>query len=549
MPTEAVHRSRRSRDWWNVADICEAVTQAIPDHVAISQGENKIAWAELDRRADGVAATLLSAGLPRQSRVALYMYNSPEYLEAFIAATKASLVPVNTNFRYRDAELAYLWGDADAAAVVFHGAFDDTVARVRDRVPTVEQWIRVDDGTGECPSWAVPYESAAATPAAAAPWPRSARDRVFLYTGGTTGMPKGVMLEQRQLLALPMRFAPDELDVLITDLVERGPGDTVLIAPPLMHGTGTLAALQALLTGGTASLLPSRRFDPVELWDTAERDSATQICIVGDAFARPMLAALESHPRRWDLAGVDRVISAGAMFGESIKRGLIDRIAGLSILDQLGSTENGGAGTQISTADAIGGTGEFEMAPGVRVIDDDNRDVAAGSGTIGRVAIPGGALGYHKDPDRSSQTFLVLDGKKYTVAGDFATIESDGTVRLLGRGSQCINTGGEKVFAEEVEEVLKSHAAVADALVVGTPDERFGSIVTAVVEADHQVADEELIEHVKSTLAAYKAPRHIVRVSSLGRTPSGKADYPAIRALAIEELGRRSGSSKDEGDS
>lgn len=533
--------NRRTQDWWNVADISEAVAEAIPNRVAVSQGEHTVTWATLNSRADGVAATLVDAGLERQDRVALYMYNAPEYLESFIAATKVSLVPVNTNFRYRDAELVYLWTNADAAAVVFHSAFTESVDRIRHQVPTVKQWIWVDDGHGECPPWAISYDNAAAAPVSPAPWPRSADDLIFIYTGGTTGMPKGVMVKQRQLLVLPMRFAPTERSELISELATRTRGDTILVAPPLMHGTGTLAALQGLLTGGAVSLLPGRRFDPLELWDTAARDEVAQICIVGDAFARPMLDALTTHPGRWQLAGLHRVISAGAMFSEPVKRGLMKAIPGLTILDQLGSTENGGAGTLVSEAGSDFDTGVFELAPGVRVIDADNRDVVAGSGVVGRIAIPGGALGYHKDPERTAQTFIVLDGRRYTVAGDFATVESDGTVRLLGRGSQCINTGGEKVFAEEVEEALKSHAAVKDALVVGTPDERFGNVVTAVVETDDSITDQELIHHVKSTLASYKAPRNVVRVDSVGRAPNGKADYPAIRTLAMERLSRAAG--------
>lgn len=528
----------RRQAWWNVADICEAVAAEIPDHIAISQGDRKLRWRDFDRRADGLAATLLHAGLQQQDRVALYMYNSPEYLESFVAATKASLVPVNTNFRYRDGELAYLWSNADAAAVIFHGRFSETAGRVRRELPGIKAWVWVDDGTGECPSWATPYETAATTPTYTAAWPRSIDDLIFLYTGGTTGLPKGVMFKQCQMLALPMRFAPTELNVLVRGLTERGPGDTMLIAPPLMHGTGTVAALQALLSGGTASLLPSRRFDPIELWDTVDRDDVTQICIVGDAFARPMCDALQENVGRWQIRKLNRVVSAGAMFSEGVKHELMGLVPGLSIFDQLGSTENGGAGTLVSSAGTNSPTGTFELAPGVRVIDGDNRDVVAGSGVAGRIAIPGGAIGYHKDPDRSAQTFLVLDGRRYTVAGDFATIESDGTVRLLGRGSQCINTGGEKVFAEEVEEVLKSHPGVNDAVVVGTPHQRFGSVVTAVVEATDDADDEALVEHVRAVLAAYKAPRHIVRVASLGRAPNGKADYPTIRTLAIEQLSR-----------
>jgi fatty-acyl-CoA synthase len=528
---------------WTVADICEAFARAIPDATAVVQGDRRHSWRDFDRSADGIAAALLAAGLDRQDRVALYLYNSPEYLEAYVGATKASLVPVNTNYRYADDELTYLWDDADAVAVVFHGAFTDTVERVRGRVATVRLWLWVDDHTGPCPAWAVPYEAAAATKRTAPAWTRGGDDLVFVYTGGTTGLPKGVKVRQSDFIRAATAGVtadsrpPADLEEFVQSRVAGGPGFVVLPAPPLMHGTGVAGALHGLLNGGAVVLLASRRFDAVELWDVVEREQVRLLTVVGDAFARPILDALDAEPGRWRLSCLRLIVSAGAMFSESTKRGLLGHLPGLKLIDQLGSSENGGAATSVSRSGRLSGTGAFRPMPGVRVIGDDGRDVEPGSGQVGVIAIPGGADGYHKDPVKTAATFQLIDGRRYTVAGDHATIEADGSIRFLGRGSVCINTGGEKVFPEEVEEALKSHAAVRDAVVVGVPDDRFGEAIAAVVELDDRaVGDADLVEHVKARLARYKAPRHLVRVDSVGRSPNGKTDYPAIRALALDRL-------------
>jgi fatty-acyl-CoA synthase len=525
---------------WNIADTCEAFAQAIPDATAVVQDTRRLSWREFDRRADGIAATLLDRALAPQDRVALYLYNCPEYLETFVAATKASLVPVNTNYRYADDELAYLWNDADAAAVVFHGVFTDTVKRLRGRVATARLWLWVDDGSSPCPRWAIPYETAATAAPRGASSGRSGSDLVFVYTGGTTGLPKGVMMRQSSIVGPTVesvRQRPADLEEYVHARVARGPGDVVLPAPPLMHGTGLMGGMRGLLTGGTVVMLGCRRFDAVELWDVVEREQVQLLTIVGDAFARPMLEALDAEPGRWNLGQLRSILSAGAMFSEPVKRGLLRHLADLKLIDQLGSSENSGGATSVSRSGQLEDTAAFRPLPGVRVIGDDGCDVLPGSGQVGVIAIPGGADGYHKDPAKTAATFRTIDGARYTVAGDHATIEADGSIRFLGRGSVCINTGGEKVFPEEVEEALKTHAAVRDAIVVGTPHERLGEAITAVVELfDQRVDDTELINHVKSRLAHYKAPRHVVRVDSVGRAPNGKADFPAIRALAVERL-------------
>jgi acyl-CoA synthetase (AMP-forming)/AMP-acid ligase II len=524
----------------NVADVCEAFARARPEATAVVQGHHRVSWGEFDRRAGGVAAALLGAGLDRQDRVALYLHNTPEYLEAFVAATKASFVPVNTNYRYADDELRHLWNDADAAAVVFHGRFADTAERVRRRVPTVRLWLWVDDGTGPCPSWAVPFEAAAALPSTSAPWERSAHDLVFVYTGGTTGLPKGVMWEQSTLVAPGVAAGggtASSVEEHVARCIERDRVDVVLPAPPLMHGTGMMTALRGLLNGGTVALLPGGRFEAVALLDTLAAEQVVMASIVGDAFGRPTMEALDTQPGRWDLSALRVLMSAGAMFSEPVKRGILAHVPHVLIVDQLGSSENAGAAFSYTGADTPGSTAAFRPEPGVRVLAPDGRDVEPGSGEVGVIAIPGGAVGYHKDPVKTAATFPVIDGVRYTVAGDHATIEADGTLRLLGRGSVCINTGGEKVFPEEVEEALKTHPSIRDAVVVGVPDPRMGEAIAAAVELADQVGEAELIEHVKGRLARYKAPRHVIGVESVGRAPNGKADYPATRALVLERLG------------
>ncbi|MDZ7734656.1 MAG: AMP-binding protein [Acidimicrobiia bacterium] len=415
----------------NLADLLEALADAVGARDAVIQGGRRLSWSELDRRAWGVATALVDAGLGRGARVALYLRNCPEYLEGHVGALKASLVPVNTNYRYVDDELVHLWNDADAAAVIFHGAFADVVERIRGRVPLVRSWLWVDDDSGPCPTWARPYEDAICTPRFEPPWPRSYDDLVFIYTGGTTGLPKGVMWDQDLYLR---RFARETGD--LGSLAARRVAAMqrkALPAAPLMHGTGSATAIGTLMEAGTVVLLPSARFDAAELWNEVERHGVGSVTIVGDAFARPMVDALDAEPDRWDLGGLRRVVSAGAMFSAPVKARLLDHLPHLVLRDQLGSSENALSGMRVHRG-AADGTATFDLAPGVRVLDDDGHDVEAGSGQVGVLAAPGGAVGYHKDPEKTARTWKVIDGQRYTVAGDYATVDADGTLRLLGRG-------------------------------------------------------------------------------------------------------------------
>ena len=530
---------------WNFADIWEIAADELPDAPCLIHGDDHRTWVEVDRRADGVAQHLLDAGLAHQQAVAQYLYNSNEYMESMYAAFKGAFVPVNTNYRYTADELLYLWDNADAGAVVFHGSFADTIEAIRDRLPKVKVWLWVDDDGSTCPAWATPYEEAATNGAGrvAPEWGRTGDDLNFLYTGGTTGMPKGVMWRQDdlavKLTATSASPLPDEADydALRTRLTQ--PGARFLPACPQMHGTGNFPGLGTLSGGGSIVTLTGRNFDAVELLDTIEREGVNSLAIVGDAFAKPILEALDADPGRWDLTSLVGIVSSGVMWSQETKTRLLEHHPGMVLMDAFSSSEALGMGSSVSAAGATAQTAKFELSPDTIVIDDLNRPLAAGSGEIGRLAVGGRQpVGYYKDPEKSARTFFEVEGKRYSCPGDFATIDADGRITLLGRGSQCINTGGEKVFPEEVEEAMKTHPDVLDAVAVGIPDEKFGEAVTGVVEAQPgaMIDAAAVITHVKQTLAAYKAPKRIVVVDTIGRAANGKVDYKRLRGQATEAL-------------
>ncbi len=535
---------------WNLADIWETVADVLPDARMLVHGGQARTYRQVDRRANGVAATLLAHQVAHQDKVAHYLYNGPEYLESMFGLFKAGLVPVNTNYRYGDEELLYLWDNADAVAVIFHGCFAERIEPLRHRLPRVRLWLWVDDDSGPCPAWAMPYEDAATSGGdepVRAPWGRSGDDLYMLYTGGTTGMPKGVMWRQDDLFARVnggnLIKVPEDggLPALRRTIV--GPGPVHLPACPLMHGTGAFTSIGVLSIGGSVVTLTKRSFDPVELLDTVDAENVNTIAIVGDAFAKPILAALDEHPGRWRLSTLVGMVSSGVMWSEETKRGLLRHRPTMVLIDAFSSSEALGMGTSVSTGGDASHTAIFTLGPDVRVIDPETgTDVVPGSGQRGVLALGGrNPLGYYKDEAKTAATFRVFDGRRFSVPGDWAEVDADGTIHVLGRGSVVINTGGEKVFPEEVEEVLKRHPAVRDAVVVGVPDERFGELVTAAVELQpgHQATEDELIEHVRTTLARYKAPRQVRIVPSIGRAPTGKVDYARHKAEMVEYVTER----------
>ena len=534
---------------WNYADVWETVADAQPEAIAVIQADRHVAWVEFDRGADGVAQFLLDLGVAQQDKVAVYLYNSPEYLQGTYAAMKVGLVPVNTNYRYGDDELSYLWDNADAVAVIFHGAFADRIERILDRVPRVKGWLWVDDGSGPCPDWATPYEDAAksAIGRVRAPWGRSGDDLYMLYTGGTTGMPKGVMWRQDDLFAKLIDGGTRHYDVNcgvegVRASLEATPGGiTVLPACPLMHGTGAFTSNTVLAEGGRVCLLESRRYDPAEMLDTIEREKVNGLVIVGDPFSRPLLAALEEHPGKWDLSSLMMIISSGAMWSEPVKEQLLARHPAMLLVDAFSSSEALGMGLSVSGGGNAAKTASFTLAPDVKVLTEDGRQVQPGSEEVGVLALAGrNPLGYYKDDEKSERTFKVIDGVRYSIPGDYAQVDADGTIHVLGRGSVCINSGGEKIFPEEVEEALKTHEAVRDAVVVGIPHPTYGEQIVAVVEpaeGEEVPAESELIGHVKGRLAHYKAPRRVRAVATIGRAPNGKVDYKRHRAESIDAFG------------
>jgi len=543
---------------WNFADVFELCAEVRGERPALVNGETVVSWADFDRRAAGLATALLSAGLGHQAKVAQYLYNCNEYLESVFAAEKAAMVPVNTNYRYEDNELLYLWDNADAEAVVFHGAFSERVDRLRHHLPGVKLWLWVDDGSGPRPDFALDYEEAAASlPAGASsrvegPWGRSGDDLYFLYTGGTTGMPKGVMWRQDDLfnllndgsvLRLPVEEGVEAARALLESMQDSPP--VLLPACPLMHGTGAFTAYTGLAIGGTVVTMPGRSFDPVAVLDAVSRHRVNVLTIVGDSFAKPLLRELDgAEPGRHDLSSIFAMISSGVMWSEEAKRALLRHAPQMMLVDAFSSSEALGMGASVSSAGSEAHTASFRLGPFAKVIDDEGNEVKPGSGVAGRLAL-GGRLpvGYYKDEAKTASTFLTIDGVRYSVPGDYAMVEEDGTLTLLGRGSVCINTGGEKVFPEEVEEVLKTHPAVLDAACVGVPDERFGEAITAVVQLrpEEAASPEELVHHVRGRLAAYKAPRNVLFVESIGRSPSGKLDYSGLKSLARERVGAGAG--------
>lgn len=528
---------------WNLANIWEQIADRIPDAPALSHGAVVRTWTEFDRRADGIASALVAAGAREQDKVAHYLYNSNEYLETLYACFKAGLAPVNTNYRYGSDELAYLWDNSDAVAVVFHGTFTGQIEAIRSRVPRVKTFLWVDDGSGPCPEWAVQFEHAAtsANDRCVPPWGRSGEHLLLLYTGGTTGMPKGVMWQQEDLIASLDAGTKNRLPAAATadGAAQRvnGPGPRNLPAAPLMHGTGMFNAISNLMVGGSVHSLVGRHFEVTELLDTVHTKRVNSMSIVGDAFAKPILRALDAEPDRWDISSLRVVVSSGVMWSAESKAGLLRHNDRLILVDSLGSSEAIGMASNTTTAGSVGRTATFRLGENTRVVTEDGRDVVPGSGERGRVAMRGYTpVGYYKDPEKSAATFIKIDGVRYSMPGDWAEVDADGTVRLLGRGSQCINTGGEKVYPEEVEEVLKLHPSVADAAVVGLPDERFGEAITALAEprTGQTIDAAALIAHVKEHLAHYKAPKRVFPIASVGRAANGKLDYKALKAQAAE---------------
>ncbi|MFI6985727.1 acyl-CoA synthetase [Embleya sp. NPDC050154] len=519
---------------FNLADLFEVVVDACPDRLALVAGEVRLTYRELDERANRVAHAFASAGLAVGDHIGIYSRNRAEWLEAMIGAFKARMVPININYRYVEEELRYIVDNADLAALVVERGYLPNVAAVRADAPALAHVFVLADEFDEKLDDTVDYEAALAAESGARDFEqRSPDDRYVVYTGGTTGFPKGVEWRSHDIFCSAMgggNFGGEPITdpELLADKAQGAPL-VQMLTTPLMHGNGQWVTWITLLSAGTAVLWTGLRYDPAEILRAVEREGCVTMMLVGDAMARPIADALESGGHKVETLKV--IGSGGALLSPSVKAQLTRLIPGLYIADSFGASEFGAGSSQTPG-------GRFPLKPQTAVLGEDLRPVGVGeSGRIARTGyIP---IGYYKDPVKTADTFHVdPDGVRWVIPGDFARVEDDGDVTLLGRGSVCINTGGEKVFPEEVEGVLKAHPAVYDTVVVGVPDARFGERVAAVVSLrpGHTLTTEDLAEHARGRLARYKIPRDLVTVAEVPRTPAGKPDYRWAKATAVAAL-------------
>jgi len=533
---------------WNFGDILDGIEAVLPAQApALIEGDRRVSWGEFSRLSNRLAAALVARGARPNDKIAFYLRNCSEYLIGLSACFKARLVHVNVNYRYLEDELHHILDDSDAKFVLFDRAFADRVEQLVPCLPNVARWIQAD---GEAAPFAEPL-NAMCGEGDGAPLgvERSGDDLLLVYTGGTTGIPKGVMWRAEDLwlalgaggtLQANAGMPPTSVAELVENVKRFGPGPVQVPVCPLMHGTGFFTAILNLFAGGCTVLLPQHHFDPEELFDVVERHRVNSLVIVGDVFARPMWRLLDAYPGRWDLSSLKIIISSGVMWSEEVKRGLLKHHSAMLLADMYGSSEGLGFGASVASAAGASNTARFVIGDGCAVFTEDHREVVPGSGERGFIARSGPIpLGYYKDPERSAKTFPIIDGVRYAVPGDWCTVEADGSLTLLGRGSTCINTAGEKVYPEEVEEALKAHADVLDALVFGVPDEKWGRAVTALVSLrERALLDEEALRrHVHEKLAGFKSPKRILAVEAVFRGPNGKADYARAVEYARRELG------------
>jgi len=544
----------------NLAAAHEALADALGDRACLIAGDRELTWADVNDRTRRLANVLLDHGIGLKrpldgldgwasphEHVGLYLLNGNEYLEGMLGAAKARAAAFNVNYRYVAEELAYVFDDADAAAIVYHGRYAETLAEVVPRLRRTPLLLRVADGSGDEPlPGAIDYEEALAAASPARPdldW--SPDDLYVVYTGGTTGAPKGVLWRQADFLVAALGITrPDGSDLASLDeLVElaRPRSLRTLPAPPLMHGAAHWNAISAWLGGGTVVIQSHpERLDPADVLGTCERHAVTSLLIVGDAFARPLIDELHRH--RYDLRALRFVLTGGAILSPAVKRELLDLLPDARIVDVLGSSETGRHGTRTSRADTLGDDGAakqgFAAARTTVVLDAERRHLLEpGDEHIGWLAqrgrVPRGYLG---DQDKTEATFPVIDGVRYAVAGDRARLLPDGTLELHGRDSVTINSGGEKIFAEEVEAALKHHPDVYDALVVGRPSERWGQEVVAVIalRAGATLDEQAIVERAAAHIARYKLPKALVVADHVERSPSGKPDYAWARQRVLD---------------
>lgn len=529
---------------YNLSELWEYVADKVGDRTALVTVDGPMTYAELEARSNQLAHHLAGVGIGPRDHVGLQMLNCTEYVEGMLASYKLRAVPVNVNYRYVERELEHLFSDADLVALIFHRRFGPAVAAVAPKVKTLRHLIVVEDGSGEpVPEGAIDYADAIAAESSERDFEGRSSDDIYLcYTGGTTGLPKGVMWTHEGIFygALgggdPTRMSPitspEEIAERIPDV-----GAVQIVTPPLMHVSGHWSTFATLYAGGTSVYMSPRGWTPEETLDLIDEHRANFVTLIGDAMVRPVVDAIRENPGRWDLSSLFVFASGGALCSSTTKELAREVLPNAMIIDGYGSTETGVVGNERREpgGDAPSAA-HFTVDDKTAVFNEDLEPVKPGSGEIGKLARTGRLpIGYYNDPKKTAETFVEIDGKRWAMSGDFAHVEADGTIVIHGRGSLAINTGGEKVFPEEVEATLLSHPGVEDTLVVGVPDERWGERVVAVAAArdEAELTLEDLQAHARKELAGYKVPRELVIVDKIQRGPNGKADYRWAKEQAL----------------
>ncbi len=522
---------------WNFARVLHDLAGTVPDRELVICGDRRLTAAEFDRRAAALARHFERRGLGPTDKIAIALHNRPEYLETFFAALRLGCVPVNVNYRYVADEIAGVLENSDAKALVYEAAIEE---QIRGALALLPEGIAMTLRPGDQYEAAIHDLDDDELDDPIDVREPDGGDLIFVYTGGTTGSPKGVMWRNDDMYRALWEMArpgSEPRDPIAAARAGKRSG-TCLPVCPLMHGTGLFIALSTLAGGGAVVLIDQPGLDPELVWDTVERERVQVLTIVGDVFARPLLAALDAEPERWDLSSMGAITSSGVTWSPDTKRGLLAHVPGLTLVDTLGASE-GMMSRTASTADTSIEPARFAVSHRVKVFGPDDREVEPGTYDVGLIALRGFLpVGYYKDESKTAATFRTIDGVRYSIPGDYASVDADGTIKLLGRGSACINTGGEKVYPEEVELMLRAHPAVLDTVVVGLPDERFGETVVALVQPRSGVdlTVEALHTYARNRLAGYKRPRRYVLVDSLDRSDAGKANYKLLRARATDLL-------------